>query len=101
MYKAILHNTGRFFAHFELFRKNGGHFEKMWIFDQVNRSMDSHEIKNLGWLVCKECGYQFVEQSDNLGRNELTLKNGQCCSYKIALATDSAQLLWSTDSLSL
>ena len=51
--------------------------------------MDSYEIKNLGWMVCKECGFQFVEQSDNLGRNELTLKNGQCCPCLIALATDS------------
>ena len=32
-------------------------------------------VKNLGWLVCKDCGFQLVEQSDNLGRNELTLKN--------------------------
>ena len=55
--------------------KNGGHFEKMWIFAQVNCSMDSYEIKNLGRLIYKECGFQFVEQSENLGRNELTLKN--------------------------
>ena len=40
--------------------------------------MDSYEIKSLGWLVCKECGFEFVEQSDNLGRNELALKNGLC-----------------------
>ena len=57
----IIHNM-RYVAHFELFLKHGGHLEKMWIFALVNRSMDSYEIKTLGWLVCKECGFQFVEQ---------------------------------------
>ena len=64
----------------------------MLIFAQVNHSTDLYEIRNLGWLVCKEFGFEFVEQSDNLGQNELTLKNRQCCPFWIALATDSVQV---------
>ena len=30
----------------------------------------SYEIYDLGWLVCLECGFQFIEQSGNLGQNE-------------------------------
>ena len=86
---ATIHNIRRYFAHFGLFRENGGHFEEMWIFAQVNRSTDLYEITNLDWLVCKECGSEFLEQLDNLERNELTLKNGQCCTCCIALAIDS------------
>ena len=73
---AIIHNIRRYFGHIELFWKIFYHFEKQkkWIFASVSRSTNSYEIKNLGWLVCKECGFQFVEQSDNLVRNELTLK---------------------------
>ena len=71
----ISHNIKRYFAHFELFRKNDGHFEKIWIFVKVNCSTDSYEIKNMGWMACKECGFQFMEQSVNLGQNDLTLKN--------------------------
>ena len=40
------------------------------------KRMDLYEIQDLGRLVC---GSQLVEQSDNLGQNELTLKNVQCC----------------------
>ena len=86
---AIIHSIRRYFTHFELFRGNDAHFEKMWLFVQVNRSTESYEIKNLGWLVCKESGFQFVAHSGNLGQSELTLKNGQCCPYCVALATDS------------
>ena len=56
----------------------------------MNRSTDLYEIKNLGWMVGKECVFQFAEQLDNLGQNELTLKNGQCCPCWIALTNDSA-----------
>ena len=73
---------------FNFFCKKGGHFEKMWIFTKMNSSTDSYKIKNLCWLVCKLCGFQFLEQSDNLGQNELTLLNGQCCPCWIGLATD-------------
>ena len=33
VYMAISHNIRRYFSHFELLRKNGVHFEKMWIFE--------------------------------------------------------------------
>ena len=35
-----------------------------------------HMKLKIGWLVCK--GYGFVDQSENLGQNELTVKNGRC-----------------------
>ena len=54
-----------------------------------------YEIKILGWLVCRECGFKFVEQSENLERNELTLKNGQYYPCWIALATDSVHIYFS------
>ena len=88
VYMGIIHNIGRYFAHFDIFfwkmaailQKCG--FLPKWIAQRIHKKL------KLGWLAYKECGYQFVEQSDNLGQN-LTLKNGQCWPCWIALATDS------------
>ena len=38
--------------------------------------MDLYEIKYLGWLLCLEFGFQFIEQLDDLEQNELSLKSG-------------------------
>ena len=59
-----------------------------WIFTYVNRSTDLHQIKIVIVKYTHEVLISFLEQSDNLKQNELTLKSGPCCPCWLSLSTD-------------